>query len=272
MCGIVGFRPTTGRYSNRGVLRLSETFDSVGPMGRTAVEVEQLDAAIVGRPRLAPVALGGVRLALPRALYCDQLAPAVSAELETALARLREAGCVIVERDVPGLAAGVQHWHLTIVLYEAERIWRGYAESHGQSLAEFAQAIATPRVREIFGALAAAEGPSEAAYRNALDRKRPIVRRSFAGYFAETGAAALVAPATPITPPPSGPRQAAEDDALFELLTRNMLPATIVEQPSICLPIGGKIPVGLLLDGRPGEDEQLLALALAVEHVVAGRR
>jgi Asp-tRNA(Asn)/Glu-tRNA(Gln) amidotransferase A subunit family amidase len=43
-----------------------------------------------------------------------------------------------------------------------------------------------------------------------------------------------------------------------------MLPATIAEQPSICLPIGDDEPVGLLVDGRPGDDEDLLAIALAV--------
>jgi Asp-tRNA(Asn)/Glu-tRNA(Gln) amidotransferase A subunit family amidase len=205
---------------------------------------------------------------VPRAFYCDGLAPAVSSAFETALARLRGAGCVLVERDVPDLTAGVERWHLTIVLYEAERIWTAHAESRGLSLAEFADAIATPRVRDLFGALAAGEGPSEAAYRDALDRRLPALRRAFADYFAETGATALVAPAAPVTAPRSGPRPATEEDALFDLLTRNMLPATIAAQPSICLPIGDEIPVGLLLDGRPGEDERLLALALAAERAL----
>ena len=72
-----------------------------------------------------------------------------------------------------------------------------------------------------------------------------------------------------MTPPPSGPRPESEEAALFDLLTRNMLPATIAAQPSICLPIGEEEPVGLLLDGRPGEDGELLALALAAELVVS---
>jgi indoleacetamide hydrolase len=267
-CGVVGFRPTTGRYSSRGVLCLSETFDTVGPMGRSVTDVEQLDAALVGRPRLAPATLDGVRLAVPRAFYCDDLGPEVSTAFEAALARLREMGCVLVEQDVPNLTDDVRHWHLTIVLYEAEHIWRAHARSLGRSLAELADAIATPRVAEIFRRLAAGEGPSEDAYRVAADRQRPATRQWLADYFAATDVVALVAPAVPITPPLSEPRSDAEEGALFELLTRNMLPATIAAQPSVCLPIGGAgPPVGLLLDARPGDDEALLALALAVETV-----
>jgi mandelamide amidase len=265
MCGLVGFRPSTGRYSGQGMLRLSETFDTVGPMGRTAAEVELLDAALVGRERLDPGPLAGARLALPRAYTCDDLSPAVAAAFERALDHLREAGCILVERDVPGLSARVRDWHLAIVLHEAERIWRALAEANGHSLAELAQGVVTPQVREIFGALAAGEGPSEAAYRTAVERERPALRQSLADYLADTDTVAIVAPAAPVTPPPFGPRPAAEDEALFHLLTRNMLPATIAEQPSICLATGGTPPVGVLLDGRPGEDEELLKLALAVE-------
>jgi mandelamide amidase len=268
MCGIAGFRPSTGRYSSEGLLRLTKTFDSVGLMGRTAADVERLDAAITGRAPLPTATVWGLRLAVPRAVYCDGLEAAVASTFETALDRLRGAGCLLVERDVSGLPPEVERWHLAIALHEVERIWRAHAESRGQSLAEFAGAIATPRVRAIFEALAAGEAPSETAYRQAVDVQRTTFRRAYADYLAETGARAIVAPAVPIAPPPSGPRPDSEEGVLFDLLTRNMLPATITRQPSISLPIGGVTPAGLLLDGRPDEDEQLLALALAVESVL----
>ncbi len=266
ICGVAGFRPSTGRYAADGVLRLSDTFDSIGAMGRTAADCERLDAAITGRGEVGPASLAGVRLAVPRAFTCDGLEPEVAAAFEDALDRLRAAGCVLVERDVPGLVAGIERLHLTVVLHEAERFWRRYAERRGTTLAAFAGTIATPQVRERFAALAAGEAPSRDAYEDARARLREL-SGALAGYLAETGATAIVAPACPIAPPPSGPRPAAEDARLFDLLTRNMLAATIAAQPSICLPIGGATPVGLLLDGRPGEDEALLSLALAVSRL-----
>jgi len=269
-CGIVGFRPSTGRYPPAGLLRLSETFDTAGPLARTAADVARLDAAIAGgRPR-APVSLDGVRLAAPRAFYRDRLAPEVEEAFDAALARLRRAGCAIVERDVPGLADDLPAWHLTIVLHEAEHMWTAHAEREGLTLAALAESIATPRVREAFRALAAGGTPAEAEYRDAVAGRLPAARRALAAYLEETGAAAIVAPALPVLPPAAGPRSASEDELLFDLLTRAMLPATVGRQPSVCLPIGtAAAPVGLLLDGRPDEDGALLALAAAVELVVA---
>jgi Asp-tRNA(Asn)/Glu-tRNA(Gln) amidotransferase A subunit family amidase len=237
-------------------------------MGPTAAELELLDAALVGRAPSGPADLSGVRLAVPRAYYCDSLAPGVAEVFEVALARLSDAGCVLVERDVPGLETDIAGEHLTVVLHEAERIWRGYARTLGRTLADLAAEIATARVRRLFEALAAGEAPSATAYAAAHERLASV-RSSVEDYLAEAGADALVAPAAPVTPPLTGPRPDAEEDAVFDLLTRNMLPATIARQPSACLPIGDDVGVGLLLDGRPGEDERLLALARAAEAVLA---
>ncbi|RYG50059.1 hypothetical protein EON67_05975, partial [archaeon] len=46
LCGIVGFRPTLGRYSMGGVVTLSSTLDSLGLMARTVADVRYLDAVI----------------------------------------------------------------------------------------------------------------------------------------------------------------------------------------------------------------------------------
>jgi indoleacetamide hydrolase len=262
-CGIAGFRPSTGRYSADGVLLLSTTFDTVGPMGRTARDLDLLDAAVTGRPPVDAAPLRGVRLAVPRAYYWDDAEPAVAAACEAALARLCDAGCVLVERDVPGLVPSIAAWHLTIVLHEAQRIWTGYAAGLGRSLAELAAEISTPGVRAIFESLAAGDVPGDDAYRSAL-AQRDAMRATILDYVGD--ADAIAAPAVPIEPPRAEPRSPDAEIRLFELVTRNMLPATIVAGPSVCLPVGGDgPPVGLLLDARPGNDERLLALALAVE-------
>ena len=42
--GIVGFWPTTGRYPSDGVLPLSNTRDTIGPMALNVTDVTLLDA------------------------------------------------------------------------------------------------------------------------------------------------------------------------------------------------------------------------------------
>ena len=51
LCGVTGLRPSTGRVSNRGVVPVSWTFDTVGPIARTAEDCALLLEAIAGGTR-----------------------------------------------------------------------------------------------------------------------------------------------------------------------------------------------------------------------------
>lgn len=46
LCGVVGFRPTHGRYSSAGMLSLSPTFDTVAVMARTVEDIQLADAVL----------------------------------------------------------------------------------------------------------------------------------------------------------------------------------------------------------------------------------
>jgi Asp-tRNA(Asn)/Glu-tRNA(Gln) amidotransferase A subunit family amidase len=69
LCGIVGLRPSVGngtkRYSAAGVVPISDTRDTVGPMGRTVGDVALLDSIVANLSVPKPVALTGLRLGVP---------------------------------------------------------------------------------------------------------------------------------------------------------------------------------------------------------------
>src|ERR1700726_191748 len=48
MCGIAGFRPTTGRYESTGVVPISPLFDQVGPHARTVSDLALFDSVANG--------------------------------------------------------------------------------------------------------------------------------------------------------------------------------------------------------------------------------
>ena len=48
-CGLTGFRPSVGRYSTEGVMPLSATLDTIGPLAHSAEDVQMLDDAVLGR-------------------------------------------------------------------------------------------------------------------------------------------------------------------------------------------------------------------------------
>src|SRR5690606_13609012 len=51
LCGIVGYRPSNGRYSNAGVVPLSLTRDTIGLLTRSVEDAVLLDSAITGERR-----------------------------------------------------------------------------------------------------------------------------------------------------------------------------------------------------------------------------
>ena len=53
LCGVVGFRPTHGRYSREGLLSTSHTLDSAGFMARTVHDVQLLDAVVCAAMKTA---------------------------------------------------------------------------------------------------------------------------------------------------------------------------------------------------------------------------
>ena len=46
LCGVVGFRPTTGRYAQTGIVPVSHTRDTAGPICRTVDDAAMIDALI----------------------------------------------------------------------------------------------------------------------------------------------------------------------------------------------------------------------------------
>src|SRR6185369_16148616 len=103
LCGIVGLRPSVGnggadrRYDGAGVVPISHTRDTVGPMGRTVGDVALLDAIITTEPPIfAAASLSGLRIGIP-ALFWAGLDPQVAEVMSQARARLTSAGVTFVE-------------------------------------------------------------------------------------------------------------------------------------------------------------------------------
>src|ERR1019366_1590330 len=104
-CGIAGFRPTTRRYSTKGCVPISPLFDQVGPHARTVRDLALFDSVAAGDPSpLTAKPLRGVRLGVVRDYWFVDLHPDIEKIAGEALARLREAGAVLVEGTIPDLS------------------------------------------------------------------------------------------------------------------------------------------------------------------------
>lgn len=124
MCGLVGLKPTVGLVSRSGVIPISATQDTAGPMTRTVADAALLLAALAGNgsadPRdpataraagqvadfaaaLDPRGLAGARLGLVRAFFGWH--PEIEDQMKGLIAVLEGAGAVLVDPvEIPHLA------------------------------------------------------------------------------------------------------------------------------------------------------------------------
>lgn len=199
-CGITGLKTTIGRVSTHGVLPLSPTLDTPGPMARSAEDAALLYAALQGEdPQDAhtrgvrfddpmPTLRRGVRgLRLARMPQGErQFASAdVLAAYDRSLADLERLGAEIVDVQLPFLFADVAAYNLRIMAAESYALYRELIDDEGAPL--------DPHVRP---RIAAGRGLTAQAYIEAL-QVREEMKRKYAA--AMDGIDALLTPTTMTT-------------------------------------------------------------------------
>jgi aspartyl-tRNA(Asn)/glutamyl-tRNA(Gln) amidotransferase subunit A len=248
LCGLVGFKPSRGLVSTRGVVPLSTTLDHVGPITRTVADT----AAVLDVIAAAPAAFleasgrapGPLRVGVLESFGMDADVPVAEA-FEAALPALEAAGFGLRPLSLPALADGRG---LLVRIYRPE-----FAAAHAARLQE---------------------RPDDFGEEVRLDLERGLKAdpaKHAAGLAAREGLGAEVAAAMaeldllvcPTTPHPARPIGAAGAGD-YSFYTS---PFNVTGQPALSLPMGfvDGLPVGLQLVGRVGADALVLAAAAAVE-------
>ena len=260
LCGLVGFKPTASRVPMRGVLPLSPSLDSVGPIARSVRCCATLDAVLTGEAaaELPRVALGSVTLAVVRNLVWEDVEPHVEASIDAALRALQRAGARLIDCTVPALEE-----ILTVNAAGGFAAAESYAW-HRELLREHAHSY-DPRVRT---RIERGRDITPADYQQLL-RARARVQDAVARELPPADAWLMP------TVPRSAPRIAelADDKAYFNtnrLMLRNPALVNFLDGCALSLPCHapGSAPVGLSVVGAHGSDRALLAIAHAIEQAL----
>ena len=259
--GIVAFKPTARRVPLDGVLPLSLSLDSAGPLAKSVADCALLDHVLSADNDAipSPASLRGLRLAVPTTLFLDDLARPVGRAFESAITRLSQAGAAIVEVPMKEfeLAAGVNPRG---ALASAEAWWW-----HRQWLGDKATQY-DPRV---LVRIQAGAQTSAADYIDLL-RARDAFVRTING--AAAGYEAMLMPTTPDTAPTIA--EAGADDETYFRFNRRMLRNTSIVNSfdgcALSVPCHepGSAPVGLMIAGTQNADRRILAIGMSVESIV----
>ena len=278
LCGIAGLRPTVGRYPRRGVVPISHTRDTAGPLARSVQDLILFDSVVTADANpISPMALRGTRIGVPRGFFYDNLDPEIAPVVESALAKLRDTGCVLVEADVPDVEKLAAAATAPISFYESLADLSQYLKASGSALTvkDLVAQIASPDVKAIYeDFIVGPKAPTLEAYQTALEKGRPALQAAYRDYFIGQNVVAIAFPTTPLPSRPIGQDKEVELNGkqvstLFTYL-RNTRPMSTAGVPGLSLPIGTTpdgLPVGLEFDAPFGEDRSLLRLALTAEEI-----
>ena len=276
--GCASLRPTVGRWPLAGILPISHTRDTAGPMGLSLADVELLDRIVTGAKEPArPAALKGLRLGRVPALLANMDAD-TQAAFDAALARLQGAGVVIVDVDMPKLMELNGAIGFPLALYEAYDDVVAYLKKSGSGITieQMAEQIASPDVKGTYQGLVIPRklpGPNNTlvdakpAYEAAMKTSRPALQALYRDTFKLHRLDALVFPTVPKVAMAAN----AESSSVptFLDVIQNTDPGSNAGLPGVQLPIGlgaaSKLPIGLELDGPAGSDRRLIAIGLGME-------
>lgn len=296
--GLVGIKPTVGLVSRSGIIPISATQDTAGPMARTVTDAAILLGAMTGvdpADRATAAAAGkappdytsslkadglkGARIGVARSRYFGYSA-ATDRVIDRAVADMKAAGAVIVDpADIP-TASRLDECEFEILLYEFKAGLNAYLGGLGpqvrvRSLTDLIAFNEREKEREMpfFGQeiliMADKKGPlTTPAYRTALATCRTRSRAQGIDAAMTTHKLdALVAP----TGSPAWPTDLVNGD---HFLGASSTPAAVSGYPNITVPAGfvHGLPVGVSFIGRAWSEPRLIELAYAYEQATRHRK
>jgi amidase len=296
--GVVGLKPTVGLVSRAGIIPISHTQDTAGPLCRSVADAAALLSAMAGPdprdvatgpsaghvPRdytkfLDPAGLRGARIGVARAKFFGYH-DATDRAAESALDLLRREGAVLIDPANIPHAGEYDDAELEVLLYELKSDLNAYLVALGSSapahtLGDVIQFNERHREREMpyFGQelflQAQEKGPlTSPAYIKARNKCRGLSRSlGIDAVMKKHRLDALVAP----TGNPAWPTDLVNGD---HFTGSSSTPAAVAGYPSISVPMGFVygLPVNLSFFGRPWSEPTLIRIGFAFEQATKHRR
>jgi len=272
--GVVGLKPTHDLVGRKGVLPMSPTLDTVGPMARTVRDCATLLSAIAGsepgdetatRSPLPDYArsfsrdVSKLKIGVERDyFFYAAVDPEVAKAVDEAIALIESLGVSIVEVEIPnldlvvpaGLAvllADTSEWHQPLLREKGDRY-----------------------VKETRLMLELGEITLATSYARA-QKVRSLIRESVRSVFDENDLDAIAAPSSPVTTMPveqlSVDLTGTGETALSALLHHGF-PANVIGIPALSVPVGFSskgLPIGMQLIGRPFGESPLFTIGDAYQ-------
>lgn len=293
--GLVGIKPTVGLWSRSGIIPISATQDTAGPMARTVADAAALLGACVGidendaitktqagkaftdyRSFLDANGLAGKKIGLEKSYLKGH--EGIDALLATAIGQMKAAGAEIIEIDFLDKLKGLWSDEYQVLLYEFKDGVNKYLATANLDIKTLADVItfnkeneaqAMPFFKQDILEEANAKGDlTSKEYVDALNNILTKTRAAIEGTLKEFGLDAICGP----TYGPSWCIDLVNGD--YGTGYGFSSPAAIAGFPHITVPMGfvQNLPIGISFFGKAYDEGNLIKLAFAYEQKSKNRQ
>ncbi len=273
LCGVTGLKPTTGRIDMNGIIPLSATMDTVGPLGRRVSDVaafwamecknhqrqqEAVDPTGALDPHFLDSPVAGWRVGIARAEYFSRVQPQVSAAFELTLKLLGNLGCTMIDFN-PVAVDEIPDLCTNIMQAEGSAYHERYRERENLYGSGFRERILPGRELKALTYLKARQRQGE-------------IREEWLKL--AKGLDLLVLPSGPALAPAHGQNTieiGGESFPFRHTLSRFTRPFNLLGWPALTLPNGisdDGLPTGVQLAGPPDSEDRLLILGYQLERAL----
>jgi len=285
-CGITGLKTTYGRVSRYGLIPLVSSFDTIGPMARSAYDVALVLETIAGHDpkdstsRVEPVQrysdtlnktenLRGLRIGIPKEYFVEGLDLEVDAALRNAIKQIEALGAEAVEVSLPHTQYAIPVYYLILFAEASSNLAKydgvrfGLSERNVESLMdvylktrEIGFGAETKR-RIMLGTFALSAGYYDAYYLKA-QKVRTLIRQDFQKAFETCDA--LITPVAPTTAFRIGEKITNPLD--MYLSDVHVVAVNLAGIPALSVPCGisNGLPIGMQIMGPHLSEETLLRI------------
>ncbi len=265
-CNLVGMRSTYGRVSRAGAVPLGLSFDNVGPIARTVEDAALILQVIAGPDPKDPTTgnrpapdflehlndgVRGMTLGVPTNHFWPGADPEVESVVREAIARFEGLGARLVEVKIPWARLGQVAYAATVGPESAEH-HRRFLENHRDRYTSpgadfFEHGLFVPGWRYV-----------------QAQKARTFFIRQAAEVFKNVDA--VLTPTAPVAPPSIA--DCLDGMRTWAVVSDNTVVFSAIGSPALQIPCGftkARLPVGLQIAGRWGDEARLFRIGKALE-------
>lgn len=288
-CNVVGFKPSYGRVSRFGLLSMTSSTDVIGPVAKTAEDVEIVFSVMEGKDEHDATStevneknnfkkFSGLKIGVPKEYISELKNDVVKNCLLEAIEKLKSAGAKVEEISLPNSRFGVPVYYIVTPSEVSSNLARfdgvawGFSADEAKSLHDFylktrGQGFGAETKRRIMLGTYALSAGYFASYYKKAQAVRTLIIEDFNQAFKKYDFIL-----SPTSPHPAFKIGAQSNDPLTMYLEDIFLiGASLAGLPAISIPakMENSLPIGLQLIAPRFNDHNLLAASSALEKILA---